>query len=185
MTRQRLRPAWTEDELSKIYVEPHDHKRFPDHRVRVEVTIQLGRWFAQNGAGSAADLSCGNGYILKNLPAERKIYGDYAPGYPITGPIEQTINRIPRVGLYVCCETLEHLDDPDAVLRAIRGKAKGLLLSTPVDNFGDDNSEHYWAWSQNDVEDMLRGAGFKPLIYNLLDLRPIGCMYAYGIWCCE
>src|SRR5689334_9957640 len=110
MTRQRLRPAMTVAELAQIYATPHDHRAFHDHHLRVDVTIQIGRWLAGDGAGSAADLSCGNGHILKNLPAQRKVYGDLAPGYAVHGPIEETIRDLKPVGLYVCSETLEHLD---------------------------------------------------------------------------
>jgi len=185
MTRQRLRPAWTDDELTHIYAKPHDHRRWLDHHLRVEVTIQVGRWLSGDGAGSAADLSCGNGAILRAMPAQRKIFGDFAPGYRITGPIEKTIDEIGPVGLFVLSETLEHLDDPDAVLKVIRTKTRHLLLSTPVDAWDDSNPEHYFAWSRQDVEDMLAAAGFETVVYNAIDLRPAGYVYQFGVWGCR
>jgi hypothetical protein len=137
------------------------------------------------GVAAAADLSCGNGAILDGIGAARSYKGDYAPGHAITGPLEQTLDELPNVDLYVCSETLEHLDEPDAVLVRIRSKASLLLLSTPVGAWGDSNPEHYWAWSRADVEEMLTAAGFKTVVYNELDFRPAGMAYAFGIWGCK
>jgi 2-polyprenyl-3-methyl-5-hydroxy-6-metoxy-1,4-benzoquinol methylase len=90
------------------------------------------------------------------------------------------------VQLYICCETLEHLDDPETVLKAIRSKTQNLVLSTPVDAWRDiTNPEHYWAWDRAAVEEMLRSAGFTVAVYNALDLRPAGGEYCFGIWWCR
>lgn len=181
MTRQRLRPAWSAGDLARIYATPHDHRRWADHHLRVDATISLGRWIC-DGAKSGADLSCGNGSILGALPLATKHFGDFAPGYDLCGPLEETIGKIPRVDLFVCSESLEHLDDPDAALAAIRPKAKVLLLSTPVDCWDDDNPEHYWAWSREDVERMLADAGFSPFVFMAVDFRQLGLPYCFGIW---
>ena len=182
MARQRLRPAWSPEELAQIYAVPHDHRRWPDHNLRVAVTINVAQWIAGRVVAQAADLSCGNGAILNAVPAHRRHFGDLAPGYEHTGPIEQTIVDIPHVDMFVCSETLEHVDDPDLVLKAIRAKANALILSTPVDAWGDDNLEHYWAWSREDVEAMLTGAGFKSMLFTSVDFRPMGLTYCFGIW---
>lgn len=184
LDRVRLRPAHDADILAKIYAKPHQHAAWRDHKVRVAVTAQ----FAHALAGSVdrgADLSCGDGTILSSLDVTDRYFGDFAPGYPLTGPINETIERIPVVDLFVCCETLEHLDDPDETLSRIRGKAKALVLSTPVDAFGDTNEQHYWAWSRKGVEAMLTAAGFTVVVYNELDIRPAQGEYAYGIWYCR
>lgn len=181
MTRQRLRPAHPQYILGALYAKPHDHTRWPDHIIRVATTAGLARKFA-GPVASAADLSCGSGAILAALEAEQRIYGDYAPGYDYQGPIEETIEQIPNVDLFVCCETLEHLDDPDAVLTKIRQKARMLVLSTPVDAWGDTNLEHYWAWSRADVEKMLVDAGWQVDEYVELDFRPEGLVYCFGVW---
>jgi hypothetical protein len=182
VTRQRLRPAYTDDQLAQIYAAPHDHLNWPDHRLRVNVTTEVARWAADGGVGAAADLSCGNGTILKATPARERHFGDYAPGHQYTGPIEKTITDLPEVDLFICSETLEHLDDPDTVLSAIREKTGILVLSTPVDAWDDDNPEHYWAWSRDAVESMLDLAGFTPLVYTAIDFRPMGWPYSFGVW---
>lgn len=177
MRRERLRPAWSPAELAKMYAVPHDHRRWGDHLVRVDATIEAGRRFGP--LASAADLSCGNGAVLEALDAEVKFYGDLAVGYPLTGPIDDTIRQIPDVDLLVCCETLEHLDDPDATLKAVAGKARMLLLSTPVDAWGDGNLEHYWAWDREAVEAILTAAG-----YRVLEFTSVPVSYNFGIWRC-
>jgi hypothetical protein len=182
--RVRLRPAYTADELAQVYATPHNHSQWGDHVVRVAVTAQFTHLLAGK-VESAADLSCGDATILKALDVGTRYLGDFAPGYPITGPIDETIERIPVVDLFVCCETLEHLDDPDRTLKSIRAKTRALVLSTPVDAFGDTNPEHYWAWSRDDVEAMLDAAGFTTVVYSALDFRPSGADYMFGVWYCR
>lgn len=180
--RVRLRPAYGLDELSRIYAVPHDHTRWQDHVVRVAATAALARSCA-GAVRRAADLSCGDGAVLQAIDARERLFGDFAPGYRFTGPIEATIDEIPPVDVFVCCETLEHLDDPDLVLKAIRAKTRGLILSTPVDAWGDTNPEHYWAWSRAAVEDMACTAGFEPRVYAELDFRQCpGGEYSFGCW---
>jgi hypothetical protein len=175
--------------LGEVYAQPHQHEKFVDHHLRVDTTIQVARWMTLfAGDRLAADLSCGDGAVLGAIEAmpsmETCFYGDFAPGYGFTGPIEETIHQIPNVDLFINTETLEHLDDPDLVLSLIRPKTKGLVLSTPIDAWQDENREHVWAWSRKGVETMLAAAGFKVLVYSLVDLRPAGFVYAFGIWGC-
>jgi len=167
-----------------MYPVPHDHLRWRDHHLRVEVTVRVGRWILEGlepEAYSGADLSCGNGSILGSLQVIKKYYGDFAPGWPLTGPIEKTLDEIPHVDIFVLSETLEHLDDPDLVLRGIREKSGQLLLSTPVGCWNDSNLEHLWAWTREDLEDMLRAAGWHPYIYSSVDFTMMGLPYKYAV----
>jgi hypothetical protein len=182
--RERLRPGYDPEKLSEIYAKPHDHRAWTDHLVRVETTKVLAT-HALGSIHSAADLSCGNGAIVDALGAAEVYHGDYAPGYPITGPIEDTVEQIPYVDAFVCSETIEHLDDPDTVLARIRTKTRALVLSTPVEAWGDHNPEHYWAWDRGSVEEMLAAAGFTPFLYAAVDLRPANAEYCFGIWVCR
>lgn len=179
--RTRLRDAYSNTELAEVYAKPHNHMTCVDHKIRVAMTILLAQTVVQDSV-SGADLSCGDGTILRNLRLYDKHFGDFAPGYRYTGPIEQTIEQIPNVDIFVCTETIEHLDDPDTVLAKIRTKTRRLVLSTPVDNFNDTNHEHYWAWSREEVERMLTLSGFKVVVYTALDMRPSNGDYQFGIW---
>jgi 2-polyprenyl-3-methyl-5-hydroxy-6-metoxy-1,4-benzoquinol methylase len=167
--------------LRSLYAEPHDHKQFADHVGRVDATIALAR--EMGPMASVADLSCGNGAIANSLDAEEVTLGDFAPGYDICGPIEQTIHQLQSVDLFICSETIEHLDDPDAVLAAIRSKCKHLVLSTPLTRSDqvDLNTEHYWAFDKEDIEVMLSAAGFTPTHYAEFD----GGYYLWQIWGCS
>lgn len=187
MTIQRLRAKHSPEALAEIYATPHQHGRWRDHRVRVSVTTELARGLLEDTTiSSVADLSCGDGTIARSLDLERTVLGDFAPGYEHTGPIEETIEKIEPVDIYICSETIEHLDDPLPVLAAIRTKTRYLVLSTPVEAWGETNPEHYWAWSKLDVEGLLLKAGFTVLRpYVELDMRNSWSPYAFGIWVCS
>jgi hypothetical protein len=174
------------EELGKLYATPHQHERWTDHRIRVDVSATLAYHLLEPG-NLVVDLSCGDAAIAQRLAAARGarlILGDFAPGYEHTGPIEETLQKVglAQADLWILSETLEHLDDPDAVLREIRLRSKRLLLSTPDGEADDSNPEHIWAWDSEEVGRMLVTAGFEPLIHTRLDLRPAGFLYCFQIW---
>jgi hypothetical protein len=181
--RARLRPAHPPEDLASIYRVPHRHSGWIDHRMRVTFSAMLANAILLD-VKTGADLSCGDGALLGAIPLQTRIFGDLASGWPITGPIEQTIDQIPDVDLLVCAETIEHLDDPDLVLKKARAKASRLLLSTPIEAWEDDNPEHYWAWDRAEVDGMLAAAGFSVTVFLALDLRPAQGDYCFGIWAC-
>lgn len=176
-------------DMQATYTEPHDHRLYGHgHHLRVEQTKAVARWLAEwKGCVSAADLSCGNGEVLTDLGragVTQRHYGDFAPGYDYHGPIEQTIEEIPNVDLFICCETLEHLDDPQAVLKKIRSKARLLVLSTPIENWNDPSAEHCWSWDRAGVDDLLNQTGWGVLHFSLSD-TVMENYYRYGIWALE
>ena len=190
MTPTRLRPRWSDDVLATLYAQPHDHNLYGrGHGDRVQKMIDHGVALVRAGEPitSIADLSCGNGHVARTIAAEcnsdvHVILGDFAPGYPYVGPIERTVDRLSQVNLFVCGETIEHLDDPEAVLRQVHDVTRWLVLSTPVENWNDTNAEHYWAWSANDVTKMLQRVDFTVVKTDEVDSRPYGEPYLYGIW---
>lgn len=190
MTRTRLRPKHSDEVLRQIYATPHDHTQWADHLLRVEVTTKIAQWVArQKGLSSfsMADLSCGDAAIANAVGSQIRHLGDFAPGYQYTGPIEKTIYQIPDVDMFICSETIEHLNDPDEVLYQIGQKAQTLIVSTPVgetnDNPRDENVEHYWGWDIVDVVDMLENAGWEVIVSNVLELP--GWTYDYQIHGCR
>jgi hypothetical protein len=181
--RIRLREAHTPEQLAEIYATPHQHARWADHRIRVAATIELALGDAPN-CGLVADLSCGDAAIATRIDHRAEpILGDLALDwrYHFEGPIEQTIDRIDHVDTFVLSETLEHLDDPGLVLAKIRAKANRLVLTTPIDNWGDPNEEHYWAWDREGVEDLATRAGWRVERFAALDCRQMGG-YLTGMW---
>jgi hypothetical protein len=178
---KRLRDKYSEEELKEIYAKPHNANNWHDHLIRVSTTQALVKWIAlDEDVKSIADLSCGNAAIAKCISNVKLYLGDYAPGYKYCGAIEETIHQIPHVDLFILSETLEHLDDPERVLKDIRTKTTNLVLSTP-DNAGDDpNPEHYWSWDTDDIRKLLKRTGFKPFVLNKLQL--VNYLYDYQIW---
>lgn len=187
MTVKRLRPLPPPDRLGAVYATPHDHRRWRDHELRVTVTLAAARWLC-GPVRSAADLSAGNGWLLDGVQADAKWYGDLAASAAgwLHGPIEETIDQIPGVDLFLCCETLEHLDDPGAVLQRVRAKTRSLVVSTPVGAWHDSNPEHLWAWDRAGVERLLDAAGFRTVAYATSDARAtVRHSYEFGVWACR
>lgn len=179
--RKRLRPRYSEGELAEIYQVPHQHNRWEDHILRVKMTIALASYFTD--VKSVADLSAGDAVIINSIQAERKYIGDFASSYEFVGPIEKTIHEIPDVDLFICSETVEHLDNPDEVLAMIGKKAKHLILSTPDGEIDNGNLEHYWGWDNEGVREMLLAAGFIPKAF--ANFRVIDLGYMYQAWACD
>lgn len=179
--RTRLRPKYSEEELAKIYSEPHQHNRWEDHILRVKMTIALAGYF--KNVKTIADLSAGDATIINTIQADRRYIGDFAPSYEFVGPIEKTIHEIPNVDLFICSETIEHLDNPDEVLAMINKKTKHLILSTPDGETGDGNPEHYWGWDNEGVRKMLVASGFAPRAFANFKVVDLG--YMYQAWACD
>lgn len=182
MTLVQLRDYPDEAELARIYATPHNHHRFRDHELRVDLTVDVGRWLGP--WDTIADLSCGNATIPDRIAysGTTRYLGDFAPGYEYRGPLETTLDMIPHVQLYVCSETLEHVKDPPAVLHQIRGKAGTLLLSTPIgETKPTDNPEHVWGWDVDDIATLLQETGWTQTLV-CLPLRLPGWRYDYQIW---
>ena len=186
MIRQ-LRPFYSPEELATVYTRPYDHTHWEDHIIRVSVTTHIARWMRDHvGAQSAADLSCGDGAILRGLDLSQSLYGDLVAAGHLTqdsGPLEQTLAGIGSVDLYILSETLEHVEDPALILREIRARAGALVLSTPEGEVGDENPEHYWGWDREDIQQLLAETGWIPVVSTLLNPQVPGG-YTYQIWGC-
>lgn len=184
----RLRPTPDAAGLAVMYPTPHDHRIYgAGHDLRVKVTAALGRWLADDcQAATVADLSAGVGAIARAMVdphGARLILGDIAPGHPLVGPIEDTLAELGAVDVFICTETLEHIDDPAGVLVAVRAKARRLLVSFPHCDEPDANSEHLWQWTMDEARALLDAAGWQPLTWSLLEV-PDG-PYRYSIWGCS
>ena len=178
--RTRLRPVYSEAELKEVYSTPHQHAGWADHRLRVQTTIALATWFGE--INSVADLSAGDATIINAINAKEKYIGDFAPGYELTGSIDETIEKIPVVDLFICSETIEHLDNPEATLAKIRAKTKAIIITTPDGENNNGNPQHYWGWDREGVRDLIVGAGFTPVIFNSLEFQESQFIYNYQMW---
>jgi hypothetical protein len=164
-----------------VYARPYDHTDWPDHVERVAYTARLLRAMSPH---NVADLSCGDGAVVGMAQlSDIAFLGDYTGGRDFTGPIERTIEEIPPVDVFVCSETLEHIEDPDALLRAIRGKARRLLLTTPCGESDARNPQHYWGWDTSDLDAMLAAAGWTARDVTLFTAES-NAYYTFQVWRC-
>jgi 2-polyprenyl-3-methyl-5-hydroxy-6-metoxy-1,4-benzoquinol methylase len=189
MYRRQLRPFHTAEELAKIYKKPHEHSGWLDHRYRVEISIGICRVLARSG-GIIVDLSAGDGAIARGVarqaPGDYETYlGDFAlnRAFQIQGPIEKTLDEAPPADLFICSETLEHVENPDTLLRRIRFKNDKLFLSTPVGEKATHNVEHYWGWDQEAIQEMLEYAGWRVVINSEMSMP--GFEYTFQFWGCD
>jgi hypothetical protein len=171
-------------DMDALYSEQYCHNRWKDHILRVHLTASLAHWVGN--VSSVADLSCGDGAILdmvkKITHAKTAIYGDYAPGFAIRGPIESTIHEIPEVDLFVCSETIEHVDNPSYVLENIRKKTKHMILTTPLGEDTDDNPEHLWGWDEKGMSHLLGEAGFVKDVFTTMSCAIGNSTVEYQMW---
>lgn len=179
---KRLRKTYSAEELQEVYSQRYDHTHWRDHIIRVAHTIRIANIVPSffNDLKTVADLSAGDAAIINGINIDEKIIGDYVEGYDYAGKIEDTIEQIPNVDMFVFSETLEHVNHPLNVLKAIRKKTKWLVLSTPEDNWEDGNPEHYWAWDKEGVQDLLEKAGFEPVYFESIPI-----VYTHQIWICK
>lgn len=189
MTRVQLRPFYSPEQRAALYSAPYKHAKWPEHKFRVAHTAQALR---EMNPASVADLSCGDGAVVGQAGLSCPvILGDITPGHSFTGPIEETVSLIPGVDVFVCSETLEHVQDPDALLRAIRVTAARLLLTTPDGETHPakpewGNHEHYWGWDTDELASMLEAAGWEPEVPVEVYAPPVDRpYYAYQIWRCK
>lgn len=206
MTRIRLRESRQTAEAEaafyrQTYPDGYRHDVWEDHVERVAASVDLIRRYAGR-ITTAADLSCGDGAILHGLAAclDRVWLGDLNTarigGHFWTGAavevlppalLPDSLASLPEpVDLFVLSETIEHVDDPDALLRAIRKHARHLFLSTPVDEQPFvRNLEHYWSWGVADMRGMLQDTGWDPLELKLLtpeSTRHMPGAYTFQLW---
>ena len=126
----------TQQQLRRLYAVPHDHEKWFDHKIRVDVTVAIAARYVDLDC-VIADLSCGNAEIPRRLGYQAKasqIYlGDYAPGYDITGPIETTVELIEpdSVDLWVARKLLSISTIRTRSWQRSGRRTKRMILSTP------------------------------------------------------
>ena len=173
---KRLRTNPDSSELNELYESPHDHMAWgASHDIRVRATIEMGKWLGlQFPIDSIADLSTGNAAIPKGIAGEDTtlFLGDFAEGYEFSW---RHLGRDLKI---------EHVEDPEFVLRKIRDKANLLLISTPIgedlNEDGEANPEHLWGWDQEGLLSILNKSGWTEVICRI-DVVFLNT-YSYQVW---
>lgn len=97
----------------------------------------------EHGLRTVTDVGCGSGYKLVHLLGEFETTGVDLPqtiertreSYPgrnwVSGSFEDI--ALPKADLVICSDVIEHVPDPDALIRFVAGLSKGwIILSTPA-----------------------------------------------------
>lgn len=177
MRRLRKTPKLDEQFYKEgVYKEPLHHvnnKQTP----RLFLTAGLVNYLKHHyGIKEVTDLGCGDGGLLEvitNTSLGIRLAGidlskanvDYAKEHrPYLNIIHEDFTSIDKISSEVitCCETLEHLDDPKKLLKAL--DCKFLITSVPMNENARRNSPyHIWAWNEQEFQKTLKDCGFKIL----------------------
>lgn len=203
--RTRLRDARSAEAekayYAQVYPQGYKHDAWPDHVERVKASADLIERY-RTQIRTAADLSCGDGALLNMISRHltRAVLGDLngvlasavvSCRAPVLEALEaaalpDSLAHLRPVDLFILSETIEHMDDPDDLLRRLTGYARYLFLSTPVDEQrGSGNLEHYWSWGTADMGQMLRDAGWEALELQVFVPRSTLTLqdaYHYQLW---
>lgn len=178
---RKLRPFWSRAEERRLYSETYDHTRWPEHVGRVEATIDFTqKLIDEHELKTVVDLSCGDGAIVDGLNGVRIVRKTDVSSSGMG--IEATLMMSSfDTDLFICTETIEHMRAPWTTIELIAENTRFIVLSTPLNEGAHvDNYEHYWSFTDQDVDDMLKYAGFTDLQRVFLSGR--GWTYDYQLW---
>ena len=173
---RQLRPYPTRAALDAMYARLHNGANWWEHRLRADLTVAFACHLLP--AAPVIDLSAGDAVIPRGIARGHTVtLGDYASGYEYVGPISETVQLLDNSSdaIFVCSETLEHVEQPARLLYDIRPKCGSLILSTPADDVDESNPEHIWTFSTGDVGHLLAAAGFVAAGFVVLDLPSYRC----------
>lgn len=183
------------------YQAVRDNHVWRDHELRLLTTAGAIAWLEPR---TVADPACGDASIemalLRLTNVDRLFLGDISrpqieyisraaeltkvPTEFFAGEALAFMDTLTFVDVMVLTEILEHVEDPESILRAARGKASHLVASSPRDEVvGQNNHEHVWSWGKDDYRAMLVSTGWKPIAYQELSFDPP--FYTFQLWVCE
>lgn len=175
-----------------------DNTRWSDHVARAHITAGI---IAAIHPGSIIDPACGDASIVRLAhtlsPIPRVTLGDLSRQnvdnarhvLPLAGAWCEDAVTLMRKSrehhMAVLTEVLEHLEDPEELLKATREKATLLVASSPIMRPGqvDQNPEHLWMFDAVGYEALLTGAGWEVTQWTVSYFP--GLEYDFGIWVCR
>lgn len=153
---------------------------------------------------TVCDPACGDAAVVltahKMEPIDHVTLGDLSPdtmktlvprNMPfavnrIVGDVFDTVNSLEQVDAIVLTEILEHLEDPDALLRLAATKARWLVASSPIVPDGNDHTEqHIWAFDEGGYREMLVEAGWTPKVWLTANCEGHPYVSGFQVWGCE
>jgi 2-polyprenyl-3-methyl-5-hydroxy-6-metoxy-1,4-benzoquinol methylase len=127
---------------------------------------------------SVVDFGCGGGYLLRNIKCKEKMgieVNAYARQEAKNSGIKavESIDEVPdnHADVIISNHTLEHVEDPVGILRALRDKLKGdgkIVFVMPHQDIRerydpDDINKHLYTWNQLTLGNLFSMAGYKVL----------------------
>lgn len=186
------------------YQVERSNSKWVEHELRKDVTGALIAWINPD---SVLDPACGDGSVVTAALRFQPIKTIYLSD--ISQPNIDQLSvaaglRLALAGAHIACmsiedmlttftghvdviiltEILEHVDDPDWILRLARERSRYLVASSPEMRPGqyDDNEEHLWMFDREGYREMLVDAGWKVQQYTHLGFQST---YDFQIWCCS
>lgn len=202
---KKLREFYNQEQLKDLYKNGYDHTTSIQHKLRVALSIQLAVWTINRwNLQRVADFSCGDGHIISELIRSKNvteaIIGDFAQvnvdkvrenlginedvkiSYHV-GDISQLLSNVEKdIDLFILTETIEHVEDPEKLLYELSKKVRFLILSTPIDEQDAGNPEHYWGWSNEEMNTLLIDNAWEPIISNPLHFKEKALVYDFQLW---
>jgi len=194
--RRRLYP----DRVVNYRTLVRDNLNFTDHVQRTLVTASC---IAFTGAETVCDPAVGDGTVMEAAhrlrPIKKAWVSDLSepninrlsvsfPHQKAAIDIATALRSLPeKVDTIVLTEILEHLEDPDEIVRLAREKATWLVASSPVEEpEGVVNPEHLWSFGRDGYREMLVSGGWVPVTYTetLFPDDP-RLYYAFQVWACR
>ena len=178
---KKLRRFHNNEAQHSFYEHHFSHRSHESHISRVEHTIKIGQGLIDRvGIKTIADFSAGDRAIVMGLAGYEEAWlSDYSDdGVDILDRLREDTRTY---DLFVCTETIEHVEQPWTLLEEIAKRTTWILLSTPLDEDPTENNwEHYWSFGADDVDDLLTQAGFDWSVVNVF--KPATGPYTYQIW---
>lgn len=187
--RQRTNAKFTDSELAIVY-NGYDSSQWMNHRFRVDLSASIiNRMIDEWPIESVADLAVGDGRIIGQLLEVHRVVYDIAEANidnlsieceKTVADIDTSSVEMPEVDLVILSEILEHIENPDQILKNVRSKTKYIFISTPLNEGIHVNPQHYWVWDDEGVGKMIEEAGFHKLAYLTFQFFPEQALYQ--IW---
>jgi 2-polyprenyl-3-methyl-5-hydroxy-6-metoxy-1,4-benzoquinol methylase len=182
------------------YQVERSNEQWVDHQARALVTGALIAWQKPT---SVLDPACGDGSIVLasmrhhnpdkvylsdvSIPSISRLVDKGLPAHIIAraDDIYDALARAPRVGMVVLTEILEHVEDPERILRLARETSGMLVASSPEMRHGqvDTNPEHLWMFDGFGYNEMLADSGWTATHKTHMSFPDL--IYDFGIWVCR
>lgn len=153
---------------------------------------------------TVCDPACGDATVVmqahKISPIQHAILGDLSPttlheivprDLPFSNErhvsdVYVTVGNLDQVDAIVLTEIIEHLEDPDALLRLAATKASWLVASSPIVPDGNDHTEqHLWAFDVEGYREMLVESGWTPKVWMTANCEDHPYASGFQVWGCE